>query len=179
MRRRSAAIAVLAVLAVATALALASPPAAAASDVTDIDTAEAADAEGDEVNFTVELPKTVAANVTQAYSIDLSSANGSVNATWQFPNATKRGTTVEHAFAKGGNVTFTVTVTDESGASATREVTVQVVDYRDDDDGGAGSDFEQFFGAVAVIFLVLGVFPVAMYLFVLPTVMEHVTDAFE
>lgn len=131
----------------------------------------------DEVNFTVELPTTVAANVTQEYSIDLSSANGSVNATWTFPNATKHGTTVEHSFPEGGNVTFTVTVTDESGASATREVTVQVVEYGSEDED-ASMNPERFFGTVGVIFLVLGVFPAVTLLYLFPRAMEYLTDAF-
>jgi len=184
MRRQHAALALLAVaagvvLAAGAPTVLGAAPGHAAGDATnDVDATAVAHAADDDVNFTVELPRTVAANVTQEYAIDRSSANGSVTATWRFPNATKNGTTVEHSFPEGGNVTFSVTVTDDTGASETREVTVQVVEYGSEDED-AGMNPERFFGTVGVFFLVLGVFPSVALLYLLTRFMQHLTDAFD
>lgn len=132
----------------------------------------------DDINVTVETPRIVAANVTLEYALDVTGANGSVNATWRFPDATKHGTTVEHRFEEDRNATIVVTVTDEAGASVTRGVTVQVVEYGSEDEDSSMNP-ERFVGTVAIAFVVLGLFPAVLYLVVLPRAMEHFWDAFE
>jgi hypothetical protein len=134
----------------------------------------------------VRTPRTIAKNVTQNYSVAVSGADGDVDATWTFESATangtggvtKNGTTVQHAWADGGNATITVTVVDESGASTTKELAVTVVEYGSADDDPAGSTPFRFLGSVVIILLAMGIVPALLYVFVLPTVMAYLTDEF-
>ena len=135
-----------------------------------------ADATAENLSVRVQTPRTVAKNVTQNYSVAVDGATGNVTATWTFDGETKTGATVQHAWDDGGNATITVTVVDESGASVTKELTVEVVEYGSADDDPAGPTPFRAIGAITIIFLALGVFPAILYMLVLPTVMAYFTD---
>jgi len=153
------------------ATAIESPTDATALQSTDDGTAQ-------NLSVRVQTPRTIAKNVTQNYSVAVDDATGNVTATWTFDGETKTGTTVQHAWDDGGNATITVTVVDESGASVTKELTVQVVEYGSADDDPAESTPFRVIGSIAVIVVAMGVFPAILYMLVLPTVMAYFTDEF-
>jgi hypothetical protein len=136
------------------------------------------DGTAENLTVTVQTPRTVAKNVTQNYSVAVDGATGNVTATWTFDGETKKGTTVQHAWEDGGNATITVTVVDESGASVTEELTVEVVAYGSADDDPAGSTPFRAIGSIVIIILAMGIFPAILYMLVLPTVMAYFTDEF-
>jgi hypothetical protein len=129
-----------------------------------------------EENLTVNVqtPRTVAANVTQNYSVDVSGADGAVTVTWSFEGETKRGETVTHTWNEAGNATVAVTVTDGDGDTTSRELTVDVVDYGDENEAGNPLDNV---AAIALIIFMLGVVPLILLLFVVPKTMEVITDS--
>lgn len=139
--------------------------------VVDPDRATQAD---DNLTVTVQTPRTVAANVTQNYSVDVSGADGNVTVEWTFEGETKRGETVAHRWREGGNATIAVTVTDADGDTASRELTVSVVDYRDESE--AENPLENVVTIGLLIFLLGGV-PLVLLIFVVPKAMEVFSDA--
>lgn len=130
----------------------------------------------DDDNLTVDVqtPRTVAANVTQNYSVDVSGADGNVTVEWTFDGETKRGDTVSHRWKDGGNATLAVTVTDADGDTASRELTVRVVDYRDEPE--AENPLENV-ATIALFLFLLGGVPLILLMFVVPKAMEVITDA--
>lgn len=178
MRRTTVAL-LLALLAVGaagsvTATAADTPPAAPSADGSTL--VHAVDETAADGNLTVRvtLPKTVAANATQNYSVDVTGADGDVAVAWTFGDDTKRGQNVTHTWTDGGNATIIVTVTDGDGDSVTRELTVSVVDYGEDEDAGNPIDN---IATIALFIGLLGGVPLVLLLFVVPKAMEVFTDA--
>jgi hypothetical protein len=127
-------------------------------------------------NLTVDVqtPRTVAANVAQNYSVDVSGAAGNVTVEWTFEGETKRGETVTHTWTEAGNATLAVTVTDADGDTASRELTVDVVDYGDEAEAGNPLDNV---AAIGLIIFMLGGVPLILLVFVVPKTMEVLTDS--
>jgi hypothetical protein len=128
----------------------------------------------DNLTVEVQLPRTVAANVTQNYSVDVGGADGTVTVEWSFDGETKRGQTVTHSWTDAGNATVAVTVTDADGDAVTRERTVTVVDYSDESEAGNPLDDV---AAIALIIFMLGGVPLILLVFVVPKTMEVLTDS--
>jgi hypothetical protein len=178
MRRTLVALSVLAVALAAVAAggsAVGSPtppaPAHDAGSPADVD----APALDDDVTVTIRPPQTVAKNVTHVYRVDVDGAGENATVAWTFEGTdeTKTGREVEHRFATDGNKTVSVEVTGTDGATATDQVTVEVVDFTEDD---AGSTPGRFLGGFAIIFVVLVVFPGVLKMWVLPAVMQAFSD---
>lgn len=128
----------------------------------------------DNLTVDVELPRTVAANVTQNYSVDVGGADGNVTVEWTFEGETKRGETVTHTWTDAGNATVAVTVTDADGDTVSRELTVDVVDYGDETESENPLDNV---ATIALLVFLLGGVPLILLVFVVPKTMEVLTDA--
>jgi hypothetical protein len=158
--------------------------ATATSTASDVDIATAADTAwgvddaslDDNLTVRVNTPRAIAKNVTQNYSVDVSGANGTVTATWTFGDETKQGSTVQHTWVDSGNATITVTVTDESGASVTRELAIEIVAYGSEDDDDDGNPLRALGTIGLIIFAMVGI--IAMNAVLIPKVMERITDDF-
>ncbi|WP_323677003.1 PKD domain-containing protein [Halorubellus sp. PRR65] len=138
----------------------------------------ATDSTPENLSVSVNTPRTVAKNVTQNYSVAVDGADGNVTVTWTFDGETKNGTTVQHTWDDGGNATISVTVVDGSGASVTKERTVEIAEYGSADDDPAESTPFRAIGSIVIILAAMVIFPAVLYLFVLPTVMSYMTDEF-
>jgi len=101
-------------------------------------------------------------------------ASGNVTATWTFENETKEGKRVTHAFTEDGNATIEVTVTDEDGATVTKTLKVQVVEFGDSDDNrGTARNLATFGLWIGIFFLLVFGFVLVL----LPKGMQVITDA--
>jgi|AntRauTorcE11898_2_1112593.scaffolds.fasta_scaffold15509_2 hypothetical protein len=128
----------------------------------------------DDLTVRVETPRTVAANVTQNYAVDVSGADGNVTVEWTFDGEAKRGETVTHTWPDGGNATITVTVTDADGDTASRELVVEVVEYGDEDEAENSLDNV---ATIALFIAILGGGPLVLLVFVVPKAMQVFSDA--
>lgn len=128
---------------------------------------------GDVLSVRIQTPRNVLTNVTLNYSVETSGADGNVTAVWDFEGETKRGTTVQHEFVTEGNATIEVTVTDESGESVTKSVTVDVVDLEDETD----EDPLRAIFIVGMLIFFLVVMPLLLKAYILPKAMVLFEDA--
>jgi len=170
------ALAVVAVAATGAGLTTAASEPASTTDAPGVQRAtDATAATAENMSVTVQLPRTVAANVTLNFSVDVTGGDGNVTAEWTFEgNVTKTGTTVEHAFDDGENATVAVTVTDESGETVTRELVLDVVEYGDDDES---SNPLENVATIALFGAIFAGIPLVLLLFVFPKAMQILTDA--
>ncbi|WP_158056464.1 PKD domain-containing protein [Halorussus halophilus] len=80
----------------------------------------------DEPTASIDAPKDVSVGKAATFTADVTDEVGDVTVTWQFGDGEVTGTSVEHSFGTPGTKTVTVVVTDEYGASVTKELTVNV-----------------------------------------------------
>lgn len=80
----------------------------------------------DQPSANIDAPENVAVGKAATFTADVTDEVGDVTVTWQFGEGEVTGTSVEHSFGSAGTQTVTVIVTDEHGASITKELTVNV-----------------------------------------------------
>lgn len=129
----------------------------------------------DDLSVRVRTPRTIAENVTQNYSVEVTGADGNVSVEWTFEGEDKRGQTVQHTWTHGGNGTISVTVTDGDGDAVTRELTVGIVEYGSENEDPATPLAN--LGTLGLMTL-FGIVPLALLIFVVPKAIEVFTDAF-
>ena len=90
----------------------------------------------DRPNVTVDAPESVTVGKAATFAADVRDEVGNVTVTWQFGDGEATGESVEHSFGTPGTKTVTVVVTDEHGASVTKELSVKVEQQNGDEADG-------------------------------------------
>lgn len=121
-----------------------------------------ADASGP--NVTVEAPDTAVYNASSTFEVRVTNATGDVSVEWAFPDGSTATTRqASYRFQQAGNVTVSVTVTDDTG-STTRTLDYEVYRYSS---GQGDSQALPVLGMLGVSVALMG-FVVALYFKVLP-----------
>lgn len=161
------------------AVAVLAPPVSAAGTSSPVatgtsTTADVGASDPDNLSIAVRTPRTITTNASQNYSVDVTGASGNTTVTWSFEGERKSGKQVTHAFAESGNATIEVTVTDESGATASTSLTVDIVEFDDESDSGAA--LKDIGTVVAVVATFIG-FKAFLFLYVFPKGMRVFSEA--